>query len=132
MDAIKKPEIKKWNEDNKNNDEEFIVGKPCRIALPGQNARAYKRGEPVTLKGGLKKDLYFQNKVFYKEDWPAVKEYEDKMHALYLESVKDSKQQTNETTYPNKAELDALKKQNAELKKQNENLTAAHGKLSGK
>jgi hypothetical protein len=73
---MEKPKITPWNQDKINEEEEFIVFKPCRIAVAGKPARAFKKNESVSLKGGVKKDLYFQNKILYPKDFEAVVKYE--------------------------------------------------------
>jgi hypothetical protein len=73
---MEKPRITQWNQDKINEEEEFLVFKPCRIATAGKPARAFKKGETVSLKGGVKKDLYFQNKILYPKDFEAVVKYE--------------------------------------------------------
>lgn len=122
---MEKPRITPWNEDKKAIEEEFIVAKAIRIALPGKPAKRFLAGDKVTLSGGVKKDLYFQNKIFYPKDYDPVKAYEKAMKETYKAAVAAEGKETNESTNPSVKDVTALKKENAELKK-------AHAELSAK
>jgi hypothetical protein len=86
---MEKPKITPFDQGQINEEEEFKVFKPCRIAVAGKPARAFKKGESVSLKGGVKKDLYFQNKVLYAKDFDAVVKYESEQKEKFqLEATK--------------------------------------------
>lgn len=75
--ATQKPSLTPWNEKDVNKPEKFIVYSPCRINCEdGNGANPYKRGDEVTVFGNTKKDLYFQNKIMYTDDFKAVDAFE--------------------------------------------------------
>lgn len=75
---MEKPTLKPWIEKNIETPEKFTVVQSVRIALPGQTAKKYTAGSPVTLNGMIKKELYFRGLIMYSEDYEKVKEYEAK------------------------------------------------------
>lgn len=76
---MEKPKITPWDEENINKMEPFIVFKPVRIDLEdGKGARPFNKGDKVSVRGTVKKDLYFQNKIMYAKDFDAVVGFEKK------------------------------------------------------
>lgn len=79
-----KPVLTKWDEKKLDELEEFVVFKPTRIdPNDGKGCRAFKKGEKVKVKGFVKKDLYFQNKIMLEKDFAAVVAYEKEQKASY-------------------------------------------------
>lgn len=81
---MEKPKITPWNEEEIDKMESFIVFKPVRIDLEdGKGARPFAKGAKVSVRGTVKKDLYFQNKIMYEKDFAAVVEYEKKNKSTF-------------------------------------------------
>lgn len=75
--ALQEPKLTPWVEKDRDKPEEFKVFKSCRINCEdGHGAKAYQKGDKVTVFGNTKKDLYFQNKIMYPKDFDAVVTYE--------------------------------------------------------
>lgn len=93
-----KPKLKQWVEKDLNLAEEFIVFTPCRInANDGKGAKAYAKGQPVTLLGPIKKELYFQNKIMYKKDFDLVVAFEKEQKQKFSGSPEVSKESAEDS-----------------------------------
>ena len=95
------PKLTPWEEKNIGTPEQFKVYKPCRINLGnGKGARAYQRGETVTVFGEQKKELYFQNKIMYPKDFDAVMSFEKSQKKVSKEDLKPpgDKESSDEST----------------------------------
>lgn len=82
--ALQELRLTPWNEKDRDKPEEFKVFKSCRINCEdGHGAKAYQKGDKVTVFGNTKKDLYFQNKIMYPKDFDAVVAYENEMKTSF-------------------------------------------------
>ena len=112
-------------------EQEFIVFKPCWVAANGKPSEPKKKGDKVLLKGNQVKDLYYQNKIMYEEDFNKVVAFEkdsnEDYNAQYSqpESINDSTgKKLSEENKNLKGKVEDLNKQNAELQKQFSELAA--------
>lgn len=98
--ALQEPKLTPWDEKKVNTPEKFKVYSSCRINCEdGNGAKPYKRGDDVTVFGNTKKDLYFQNKIMYPEDFEAVDAYEKEQKKAFSgkpEATKESAADSNE------------------------------------
>jgi len=126
MELIVKPKITPWDEATINKVETFKVFKPTRINTnDGKGCRPYKKGEEVSLSGSAKKDLYFQNKIFYPEDFEKVVAFEKASKKNFEASANEAATEHNVANPGAKKlaeENAALKNQIGELSKSNTDL----------
>lgn len=106
-------------------EQKFIVFKPCWVAANGKPSEPKKKGDPVSLKGNQVKDLYYQNKIMYPEDYEKVVAYEKASVENYQpqfatpESVNDkTAKKLAEKNKLLEGQVENLTGQNAELQKQ--------------
>lgn len=125
---MEKPNITPWNEDKKGEIETFKVAESIRIALPNTPVKIYAVGEEIKISGGLKKDLYFRNKIFYPKDFDSVKKYEKEMKEKFAKAPDDLR---NIPAAGNK-DVATLKKANSDLQKQFDELSAQFAALTKK